>query len=112
MRRALDRCGPRQAAPPGRKSKTKNLSQFSFLARVFQLFSPAPRSVQKNFAPGSRRNDDLGLGPPIASSFRRSSLHPLREAQLCLQRSLHVTRTKHLLLQTFFHGSPENFWAV
>src|SRR5438445_4612704 len=52
----------------------------------------------------TRSTHSLPLGP--------LSLHHRRKAQPGLQRSLHVKRTKDLLLQTFLHGAPENFRAV
>src|SRR5215469_1631134 len=66
----------------------------------------------KNLALRCPRNDDRQLGRPIASPLGLRSLHYLRKAQLGLQRSLYINRTKDLLPQTFFHRPAQNFWAV
>src|SRR5579864_1486687 len=51
-----------------------------------------------------------GTGAHSPSSILRSrcSLHRLRKVQPGCDRSLHVQRTKHLFLETSFHGSPQN----
>lgn len=66
QRRVLDRCGPLQGAPLGRKCKNKKTSP-SFLRRQRPLLVLCPgRFPPKNIAPGSPTNDDPQLGRPLA----------------------------------------------
>src|SRR4029077_11525099 len=103
---APGRCKP---ALLGRKSKNKNTPQLLLRGGrrllVLCLGPDFHRKILRQDRLRTTISNSLDPEHPPCSSF---SLHPQRKAQAELQRSLHIKRTKDLLLQSFFHGSPQN----